>query len=159
MEAACSVRLVNWNEAKPALARVRGTVFVREQGVPEALEWDGLDDNAVHALAECADGAAIGTARLLADGHIGRMAVLVSWRSRGVGSALLDRLTLAARAHGMRTVWLHAQTHAAAFYRLHGFEVTSSEFLDAGIPHVTMTRHLDPLQVAPSAAGDDDSNS
>jgi predicted GNAT family N-acyltransferase len=71
---------------------VREAVFMGEQGVPAELEWDGRDAVALHALAEDASGSSIGTARLLKDGHIGRMAVMSHWRGRGVGSAMLDRL-------------------------------------------------------------------
>ena len=155
MDAAYSIRLMPWSEGWSRLADLRIAVFVREQGVPEALEWDGLDDGALHALAESRDGQAIGTARLLEDGHIGRMAVLPAWRGLGVGRALLDRLVCEARVRGLPTAWLHAQIHAVGFYRLQGFTVTSGEFLDAGIPHVTMSRHLDSLQGVPAVAGDD----
>jgi predicted GNAT family N-acyltransferase len=154
MEADYSIRLARWGDGQSSLSEVRVAVFVREQGVPEALEWDGLDAAAVHALAESRHGLAIGTARLLADGHIGRMAVLPPWRGLGVGSALLDRLVREAQGRGLGSVWLHAQTQAVGFYRRHGFRVTSSEFLDAGLPHVAMTRPLESIQGALEAAAD-----
>lgn len=122
-------------------APVREAVFVREQGVPAELEWDGLDAAALHAVAIATSGHAIGTARLLDDGHIGRMAVLAPWRGRGVGSAMLERLLEAARDRGLPAVLLNAQTHAIAFYARHGFAREGSEFLDAGIPHVAMRRY------------------
>jgi predicted GNAT family N-acyltransferase len=124
------------------VAPVREAVFMREQGVPAELEWDGLDATALHVLAADPSGGAIGTARLLGDGHIGRMAVLVPWRRRGVGSAMLMRVLAAARDRGLRVVHLHAQTHAVAFYARYGFESTAGEFLDAGIPHVAMRRYV-----------------
>jgi predicted GNAT family N-acyltransferase len=151
---AYAIRLLRWSEAPPGLAEVRNAVFVREQGVAEALEWDGLDDDAMHALAVSKDGRAIGTVRLLENGQIGRMAVLPAWRGLGVGRALLERMVCAAQARGLRTVWLHAQTHAVGFYRRQGFMVTSAEFLDAGIPHVAMLRHLDEPHGAFAATGD-----
>ena len=136
--AAFSVRRVSWKDAQAALGAVRKAVFVEEQRVPEALEWDGLDDACIQVLASAADGAPIGTGRLLPDGHIGRMAVLRAWRGKGVGAALLRELIVAAREQGHANAELSAQTHALGFYRRFGFEVTSAEYLDAGIPHRAM---------------------
>lgn len=149
-----SIRLVSWREARAALTAVREAVFIREQGVPSQLEWDGLDDSALHALAEDERSQPIGTARLLENGHIGRMAVLASWRGRGVGTAMLERVLMAARARGVSAPRLHAQTHAVEFYRRLGFEVVSGQFLDAGIPHVTMQRDICPDQDARATDGD-----
>ena len=133
-----SVRRVSWTEAHAVLGAIRKAVFVEEQRVPEALEWDGLDGGCIQVLAMAADGKAIGTGRLLPDGHIGRMAVLKPWRGKGVGAALLRELIAAAREHGHRSAELSAQTHAIGFYRRFGFEVASGEYLDAGIPHRAM---------------------
>jgi predicted GNAT family N-acyltransferase len=132
------VDAVSWDEAAPRLSAIRRAVFVVEQGVPEALEWDGIDAHCRHVLAVHASGQAIGTGRLLPDGHIGRMAVLPQFRGRGVGRALLARLIDIARARGDRVVVLHAQTHAFGFYRAAGFAISSGEFMGAGIPHVEM---------------------
>src|SRR5216117_3712789 len=74
---------------------------------------------------------AIGTARLLPDGRIGRMAVLVEWRGQGVGAALLEALLALAHERSMPCVMLHAQTHAAGFYRRFGFNERGGEFLEA----------------------------
>ena len=71
---------------------VRRAVFVVEQRVPEALEWDDADALSLHALAHDSQGQPVATGRLLPDGHIGRMAVVREWRGRGVGRAILDFL-------------------------------------------------------------------
>jgi predicted GNAT family N-acyltransferase len=137
-----TVKLTRWDTDGDRLAAIRLEVFVREQQVPEDLEWDGLDPQCVHAIAEDGRGAAIGTARLLPDGSLGRMAVLRDWRGRGVGSALLEGLLEAARERGDAAASLHAQTHACRFYERHGFVRHGDEFMEAGIPHVEMTRRL-----------------
>jgi predicted GNAT family N-acyltransferase len=139
------VQVVDWQEAAPQLARVRRAVFIEEQGVPEALEWDGEDAAAVHVLARAANGEPIGSGRLLMHGglaHIGRMAVVKPWRGRGVGSALLARLLSEARRLGCREAKLSAQTHALPFYARFGFRPEGEVFLDAGIPHRRMRRLL-----------------
>jgi predicted GNAT family N-acyltransferase len=128
----------DWAHEQERLAQVRRAVFIDEQGVPEALEWDADDAGALHLLAVDAGGMAVGCARLLADGHIGRMAVLRPWRGRGVGGALLRAALDAARQAGHRRVLLSAQTHAAGFYARHGFVTEGGEYLEAGIPHHAM---------------------
>jgi predicted GNAT family N-acyltransferase len=143
MPTAFSVTIIHWDAARERALRVRETVFVREQGVPPEIEIDEWDAASDHALACTTDREVIGTGRLLPDGHIGRMAVLAEWRGKGVGSALLDALVERARARGIAEVALNAQVHAVPFYRRHGFVEAGEPFMEAGIPHVAMTRRLD----------------
>lgn len=137
------IETTDWLRDRERLSAVRRAVFIDEQKVPEGLEWDTDDSVAVHILATMPDGRAIGCARLLPDGHIGRMAVLPAWRGRGVGRALLCAALSAARAHGFKGVRLSAQTHAAGFYAQAGFSVEGPEYAEAGIPHVAMFKVLD----------------
>lgn len=138
-----SVRLADWARDRAALAHVRRTVFIDEQGVPEDLEWDADDAGAVHFLAVLDNGTPVGCARLLTDGHVGRMAVLPGWRRRGIGQALLNAALAEARARGHRRVELSAQTHAAALYARAGFAIVGEPYEEAGIPHVAMHKTLD----------------
>lgn len=132
------IRLANWRESSGTLARIRTVVFVVEQNVSADLEMDGRDGECAHALAESAAGEAIGTGRLMPDGRIGRMAVLASWRGKGVGSAILAALMAEAKRRGLRETYLHSQSHAKDFYVRHGYVVEGDEYLEAGIPHVGM---------------------
>ena len=136
-----SIRAADWHLDRETLRAIREEVFVREQAVPADMEWDEFDGQSRHVLA-IADGVPIGTGRLLADGHIGRMAVLGEWRRMGVGSALILALIAAARELGMSRVVLNAQTQALPFYLLHGFHPEGEEFLDAGILHRRMWRDI-----------------
>lgn len=128
----------NWESLGEEARPIREEVFVIEQGVSVDLEWDDMDAVSVHAIAYDHHGDALGTARLLPDGHIGRMAVLKTARRRGVGSALLYEMVEHARKRGDKEIVLHAQTHAQAFYAKHGFKREGAEFSEAGIPHVLM---------------------
>jgi predicted GNAT family N-acyltransferase len=140
---AFGVRRVEWAAASQQLREVRTSVFVVEQRIPENLEWDDMDAHCIHVLAIAADGSAIGTGRLLPDGHIGRMAVLRPWRGKGVGAALLRELLAAASEQGHAGVELSAQTHAIGFYQRFGFEVSSEEYPEVDIPHRAMRLMLD----------------
>ena len=137
-----SVRVADWSTDEPALRSIRFDVFCVEQAVPEALEWDGIDAQCRHVLAEDEAGRAIGCGRLLPDGHIGRVAVRAQWRGREVGSALLERLLALAAERGGVRVMLNAQTHAMPFYARYGFALVGEPFDEAGIPHQAMEATL-----------------
>ncbi|MCX7149391.1 MAG: GNAT family N-acetyltransferase [Rhodocyclales bacterium] len=123
---------------------MRETVFVEEQKVPTEIECDEHDAVSCHVIAKSSDGNAIGTGRLLPDGHVGRMAVLAGWRGTGVGRALLECLLEEAGRSGQRHLVLNAQTHACGFYRCFGFVEDGPEFMEAGIQHQTMVRSIYP---------------
>ncbi|MFF1643892.1 GNAT family N-acetyltransferase [Streptomyces sp. NPDC058240] len=134
---------------------VRKDVFVGEQDVPEEIEYDVYDADALHVVAVAADGSALGTGRLLhgpaaaaktggdpAVGSLGRLAVTKEARGLGVGAALVRAIEDAARELGLAAVDLHAQTHALGFYERLGYVAYGPEFPDAGIPHRAMRRTL-----------------
>jgi predicted GNAT family N-acyltransferase len=145
------VRVADWQRDQAPLRRIRYDVFVREQGVPETLEWDALDAVCRHVVANDEKDAAIGCGRLLPDGGIGRLAVERAWRGRGVGSAILSRLVDIARNAGFERVVLNARTDAEAFYARRGFTAAGAEFIEAGIRHRRMERVLS-RAVVPTAA-------
>ena len=119
---------------------IRLRVFVREQRVPRKIELDSDDEKAMHLLAFF-QGKAVGTARVVVKGRaakIGRMAVLKSWRGRGIGNALLKRALKLARTRGVSHIYLHAQVSVIGFYEKSGFRCTGRIFIEAGIPHRKM---------------------
>jgi predicted GNAT family N-acyltransferase len=132
-----SLRIGDWQSLQHDATAIRHEVFVIEQNVPLELELDEMDALSLHVVAYQGD-RAVGTARLLPDGHIGRMAVRRECRSTGIGSRLLLALMQVARARGDRFVRLNAQRQAEAFYARHGYVQEGEEFLDAGIPHIAM---------------------
>jgi len=136
------IELLPWEKAREPASRIRFRVFVEEQGVPRDIELDEQDVRCLHAVAFDDKGVAVGTGRLLPDGHIGRMAVLEQCRRHGIGTLLLERLIGAARRRGDREVLLSAQVHAVGFYRKHGFETEGEIYEEAGIPHRSMRRRL-----------------
>ncbi|MCP4234854.1 MAG: GNAT family N-acetyltransferase [Aestuariibacter sp.] len=133
-----TVKIAKLPDDLEALRAIREAVFIVEQKVPKDLEWDGLDGEAIHALAVDQSGQPVGTARLLPSGQIGRMAVMKPWRSRGTGRALLTSLLNAAKAANMTGIYLNAQKEAIQFYEKQGFQVTGPEFYEANIPHQKM---------------------
>ncbi|MGI6409490.1 MAG: GNAT family N-acetyltransferase [Gammaproteobacteria bacterium] len=133
------VRIADWNKDNADLRRIRKRVFIDEQGVTPEQEWDSLDADAIHFLAEEED-FAVGTARLLPDGCIGRVSVLKEWRGLKVGEALMQAAIDEAERRGLKQQTLTAQVHASRFYERLGFRAVSEEFIEAGIPHIDMLR-------------------
>lgn len=121
--------------------QLRYQVFVLEQQVPEALEWDAADATAIHLLARI-HGEAVACARLLPGGWVGRMAVLAKWRRQGIAQQLLAYTLDYFRAHGYPEVRLSAQLHAEPIYARAGFTRCSEPYWDANILHVEMRLKL-----------------
>lgn len=132
---------IDWATHGNACLAVRRQVFVQEQGIAPAVEFDGRDPDCIHVLAQHHD-QAIGTARMLPDAHIGRVAVLAPWRGHGVGRLLMVALTEEARLRGESAVHLASQESAIDFYRRLGFVAHGDMYLEAGIPHLDMTLTL-----------------
>lgn len=123
---------------------LRRTVFMAEQGVSPADEWDGLEEDCHHFLAR--DGAVpVATARLRpmgATAKVQRVAVAKTHRGTGLGDRMMRHVLDFARRQGFETVTLEAQTGAIGFYERLGFAAEGPEFFDAGIAHRRMTLPL-----------------
>jgi predicted GNAT family N-acyltransferase len=131
-----------WDRDRPGLETVRRRVFIEEQGVPEAEEWDAADPVSRHVLAIAGKRDVVGTGRLEPTGKIGRVAVLPQYRGTGVGSALVGHLVNQATELGFTQVYLHAQATAVGFYERLGFRAEGPEFDEVGIPHRRMRRGI-----------------
>jgi predicted GNAT family N-acyltransferase len=135
------IEIVKWIDGLSQLKNIREKVFIQEQKVTPQLEWDGMDEKAIHFLV-FNDNAAIGCARaIVIKDHmqLGRMAVLKEYRGQGIGSALIEKAMTTAKLNQLSAIYISAQCHAIDFYKKFGFEVTSDIYLDAEIPHRDMT--------------------
>ncbi|GAA4905843.1 GNAT family N-acetyltransferase [Streptomonospora salina] len=140
-----TIDLAESREDRAAVFVIRGAVFVAEQQVPVAEEWDSRDLGADHLLARI-DGVPAGTGRLVVEGGrgvLGRLAVLPEARGTGTGAALVGAVEERARKLGSVEMELHAQTRALGLYERLGYTARGEEFLDAGIRHRDMRRRLD----------------
>lgn len=136
------IKKTTWATDKAALKQVREAVFIKEQRVPEDLEWDQHDADSVHFIALDDSQTPIGCIRLMPNGQISRLSVLEQFRNSGIGNALLLSASKEAEKLGMKEIFLHAQTHATSFYEAAGFTVTGGIFLEADIPHRQMFKQL-----------------
>jgi len=142
-----AVAIIQTNLAMQAARRIRQEVFVEEQQVDPAIEYDEFEQVATHVLA-LVEGQPLGTARYrsTATGYkLERFAVLKSQRHQGVGAALL-RFILAQLEHD-RPIYLNSQVSAIGFYEHFGFQTVGDIFYEAKIPHrkmVLMQDHTEP---------------
>jgi ElaA protein len=125
-----------------ALLRLRVDVFVVEQECPYP-ELDGRDllPDTRHVWATTSDDRVAGCLRVLAEEggvqRIGRVCTARFARGTGVGAVLMrEALELIGDTESV----LDAQTYATGFYERFGFRPEGEEFLEDGIPHVTMRR-------------------
>ena len=136
----------DWAHHASSLTEIRHEVFVEEQHVPIELELDEDDLSADHFLVLHKDISGeqvpIATARLLKNGHIGRMAVLAPYRNLSVGRQLLDFVIKSAQDNGLESLFLYAQLSAVGFYEKAGFAQQGNIFMDAGIKHIKMHKNL-----------------
>ena len=146
-DAMTTLQLGTWAELKPLAGPLRTEVFVQEQGVDQALEWDSRDEHCVHAVLCNRLGLPVATGRLLPSvngvAKIGRMAVKRVLRGQRLGDQILSALMDAARQRGDKEILLHAQCSAENFYRRQGFSRQGGVFMEANMAHVEMVCALE----------------
>ena len=140
-----TLRLSEQLSALPEAAEIRAAVFLDEQGF--AVEFDGIDETALHALL-LRDGKALGAARIYADAddpqtvHLGRIVLRQSARGCGLGRLLVTALEQAAAARGYVRAVLSAQTRVRGFYESLGYCAEGSIYYEEFCPHIKMTKTL-----------------
>ncbi len=126
-----------------AAFRLRREVFVDEQKVPEDEEHDADDMRAIHVVA-ILDGEVVGTLRVVLrpeHAKIGRVAVGMRWRGRGIARAMMLFAMDHCRASGIDRFYLGAQLDKLGFYEKLGFVAFGPEFTDGGMPHRAMATY------------------
>lgn len=123
--------------------KIRHDVFVTEQGVSVEDEIDELEDQTIHVVLY-AEHDPIATARIYDLGNgtykVQRVAVQKKVRKQGYGAFLMTEVEKKVAELGGRKITLGAQNTAIPFYERIAYDVEGDEFMDAGIPHHTMTK-------------------
>lgn len=132
-----SIRTGRWDELQNDAKLIREQVFIQEQQIAVADEWDAEDAISVHFVVYDQD-QPIATARLLQNNSVGRVAVLKSHRGLGIGKLLMHQIIQQAKHQQREFLKLSSQVHAIQFYAGLGFNVEGEQYLDCGIPHIDM---------------------
>lgn len=121
---------------------VRRQVFVIEQGITEELVFEEIEDSDEINVVVKNEKTVIGTARVVfpADNtaKIERMAVLKSFRGRGIGKGIISFLNEELKQRKITHILLHAQYRVLDFYKSCGFHESGLPFEEAGIRHIKM---------------------
>lgn len=141
-------RMIRVNEIRDAREmeqafEIRRRVFVIEQNVDPAEEYDEYESSCVHFLAK--EGAQpIGTCRIRKTENgckLERFAVLKEHRGKGAGAALVQACLQHEWLSEPGTyVYMHAQEHALDFYARFGFTASGDRFWECEIPHFKMSQ-------------------
>lgn len=121
------------------IVRSRTEIFLLEQHIV-CQDFDRVDYDALHCFLE-EDGRILAYLRAFAVGEgvakVGR--VLSITHNQGHGTVLMTGALPHIREKlSANKVVVHAQKSAQGFYDKLGFAVTSPDYLEEGIPHVTM---------------------
>ena len=127
------------------ILKLRQDVFVVEQdcafpdidGIdPEVWHFYGVDNDEVVAYTRLID-TEVSYPNALS---IGRVVVAPGARGTGLSYELMERSILEVRKlFGNQDIKIGAQSHLAGMYGKLGFIQSSDEYLEDGIPHITMT--------------------
>ena len=125
------------------ILKSRAKVFMFEQKI-WYLDMDNVDYNAYHLFLE-ENGEVVAYLRAFSgetDGeiHIGR--VLSVEHNKGLGTVLMNKALEYFKENDVKSIVLNSQIPAVRFYKKLGFDTFGEEFIEAGIPHIKMVKHL-----------------
>ena len=133
-----------WDQLQQDAKLIRTQVFICEQGITEADEWDDQDVISQHFLIYDQD-QPIATARLLQNHSVGRVAVVKAYRGQGLGQMIMLEIISYAQKQGLSVLTLSSQVHVISFYEKLGFTVQGNPYDECGISHIEMTMNLNTL--------------
>ncbi|MBT7319650.1 MAG: GNAT family N-acetyltransferase [Flavobacteriaceae bacterium] len=129
------------------ILRIRSKVFVVEQNCVYQ-DIDKKDLKAIHLLGK-KNKKIIAYSRLFKSGDyffneasFGRALVKKGFRKKGIGSMLVcESVKAIKRKEPNAKIKISAQAHLKKFYKTRGFKEKGEEYLEDGIPHISM-EHL-----------------
>ena len=138
------LQLLEWY----AISTLRQEVFVVEQECP-FLDNDSHDIKTLHILLYDSSHKLLAYARvadkniIYKEANIGRVCTAVEYRKAGLGRLIFEQaLQLLIENYGYQNIKIQAQSYLVNFYQSFGFEVLNEAYLDVGIYHNDMMRHV-----------------
>ena len=139
----------SWDELSTndlyGVLQLRSEVFVVEQECIYS-DVDGIDDQAVHLIYPSQHGMVpkaycriFMPAAPQVEAKIGRVVVDNKHSTEGLGRELMKTAVNWIQNQGIEGIRLEAQTYLIDFYSSLGFQVDGKEYLEDGIPHISMS--------------------
>ena len=123
---------------------LRKDVFIDEQKIKFEDEFEGNEDKYLHCCLYN-DNIIVAYARLCFNkeiARIGRVIVRKELRNTGLGKQIMFWAEIESLKLNCVKVELLAQTQAQGFYVKIGYKTVGDIFMEAGIPHIKMTREI-----------------
>lgn len=133
---------VTWQFASPEILKIRQKVFVIEQRFDKEVICDQYDNDCYHILVRDKSDKAVGCGRLIPDGRISKIAVLIGFRGKGLGTNILTHLISIAKKKNIPNLTLNAETELVHFYDQQKFHIDGPVYMKQGIPFRRMTKKL-----------------
>ncbi|TQV84439.1 GNAT family N-acetyltransferase [Aliikangiella coralliicola] len=133
---------VDWSTAAGDIMEIRKRVFVIEQRFEKEILCDNRDDNSYHILVTNNNKEPIACGRLCPNGRIGRIAVLMNYRGKGIGTMVLAKLIKIAEKSSIPSLSLNVETDLSPFYDQQKFYADGPVYMKQGVPHQRMTKRL-----------------
>ena len=136
-------KLLTYGDDLSEVFAIRRKVFVEEQKIPDSIEFDGYDSEAMHVIVyeEAGSKIAVATGRIIYNGQdcqIGRVAVLKEFRGKKYGDFTVRMLLNKAFTAGINEVTINCQQSAEEFCSKIGFHRVGCNFTEAGISYCKM---------------------
>ena len=143
-----SVCRVPWEHAAPLLKTVRERVFICEHRIPKHIEFDCKDKHAIHMLV-CDDltQEPVATGRILANGEIGRIAVVKGHRQQNLDRLILAGLLRVAKELQLNEVFIQSPLDAVDYFSNNNFYPVGGVFMEAGLPKQQMASTVEAASI------------
>ncbi|WP_420575992.1 GNAT family N-acetyltransferase [Ekhidna sp.] len=134
-------------ELKKKAFTIREEVFVVEQQVAAAEEFDEFEEESHHFVALDENDNPIGSARWRYTDRgikLERFTAKKTWRGKGLGTAIVKAVLddISEKADKGTYLYMHAQLPAVPLYLKFGFQTKGDQFDECGIMHYLMWREL-----------------
>lgn len=141
-----AVKHIETNEELQQAFDIREKVYIEEQQIDRADEFDEFDATSEHFLAT-ESGVPCGTGRYRQTSEgikLERFAVLPEFRKRGVASIIIESMLehIKVNHSGEVKLYLNAQLSAMPLYAKFNFKPEGDRFLECDIEHQKMSRSL-----------------
>ncbi|MGD2249284.1 MAG: GNAT family N-acetyltransferase [Candidatus Methanofastidiosia archaeon] len=137
-------KCIETKEELKASRKLRHTIFVQEQNIPEELEKDTLDAQSTHVIAVHND-TIVATGRITIQkttAKISRVAVHVLYRRQKIGTHIITLLEKIAFKKNVQLIHLSSNIQSIPFYQTLGYNPVGDPFIECGDTAQKMVKNL-----------------